>query len=632
MKIRSLAEVLVLYEAFLKQEYDAKPAKEIFEQTLTALSRYTLRGWGGPYPQGRKPTKAETDAAQMFIEGVLLHQLKSALNVQAKVFEELQVKPSSRYTYGSRLKKLLDWVQQQDWWPYKEEAKLRKNRSRKHWHGHGNATIKHVTKRIRLKPYSLRADETPPTLKYQLDEFYKFLTQERYPQRQGNPIKSNVAKGYIIYLRRILGWFYRSARPIYNGNTIVDFSDDPNVSHPLLEQLSLNLLVPKVQLKYAHSKDLALKEAEQAAEYVDIWLCKFLNFFEEDRRSRSWQSMQVTISSIHALVRFQYHKETADCKYKDIPVMAVVTKHLALLRKRKKHHKPVSDVSKQWLDLPDVWQKIVRALREECSYRSSDGHLRSHTALAHSFQLFIIWACLTFRPPRRQQEFRELKMALSCPIDPPEGLKPGQVIHPLPVDREEDKDHGYLFKDLDGLWYMDMTPESYKTGATYGHQEPKIPNEPLADGKCFYDYLEAFLYGYYRDEQGNWISGGQFVDDAAREGGRWFSLRMHFNPTHNHVFTKPHAATPYTPGGFSSLMRTSSHRLTGKLLYPHLLRDIFATWFLDQGYTPDRIASLAYAMAHSEKTLREIYDKRRPKDKNRPIEEVMSGLVQQYMS
>ena len=177
-------------------------------------------------------------------------------------------------------------------------------------------------------------------------------------------------------------------------------------------------------------------------------------------------------------------------------------------------------------------------MREECGYRSSDGHLRSQTAIAQSFQLFVLWGCLTFRPPRRQQEFRKLKLALSCPIQRPDDLKAGQFVHPLPVNRDDDNNHGYLFKETDGYWYMDMTPESYKTGATYGAQKLKIPNEPLADGKCFYDYLEAFLYGYYRDAKGNWWSGGQLTDTDAHDG-RWFILRMSFNPTHNYVFVQP---------------------------------------------------------------------------------------------
>ncbi len=56
---------------------------------------------------------------------------------------------------------------------------------------------------------------------------------------------------------------------------------------------------------------------------------------------------------------------------------------------------------------------------------------------------------------------------------------------------------------------------------------------------------------------------------------------------------------------------------------------MFATHFLDQGASDDLIRSLAYAMGHSVETLRKIYDRRRPAQKRRPIEQAVLNLVQQ---
>jgi len=52
------------------------------------------------------------------------------------------------------------------------------------------------------------------------------------------------------------------------------------------------------------------------------------------------------------------------------------------------------------------------------------------------------------------------------------------------------------------------------------------------------------------------------------------------------------------------------HGLTGVRVTPHLLRDIYATYYLDQGASDALIRSLAYAMGHSVETLRKIYDRR----------------------
>ncbi len=58
---------------------------------------------------------------------------------------------------------------------------------------------------------------------------------------------------------------------------------------------------------------------------------------------------------------------------------------------------------------------------------------------------------------------------------------------------------------------------------------------------------------------------------------------------------------------------------------------MFATHFLDRGASDDLISSLAYYMAHSVLTLRKIYDKRRPSQKRRPIEQAVLDLVQESL-
>ena len=72
--------------------------------------------------------------------------------------------------------------------------------------------------------------------------------------------------------------------------------------------------------------------------------------------------------------------------------------------------------------------------------------------------------------------------------------------------------------------------------------------------------------------------------------------------------------------------------MTGQRLTPHLLRDVYATHFWDQGATDAEISSLAYAMGHSPKTLRETYDRRHPQEKHRPIQEAVLNLVQQSLN
>lgn len=608
----TLADVLVLYKNYLRAKEPAKRAEEIFNQTQTAIYRYTLPGWGHAAAHGRKPTQAETAAAQEFLQSLPVNRLLDAPTAQEKGFEMLEAKPSQRYTYGSKLKNFLAWAKKQGWWPGDAKQSAAKNRAPRRRHGYGGYTLKRVTNQPKLPNYRLEPAQAPALLASELEEFHNFLTRVRYPGRKFDALKPGVAKRQINAIYRILGWFLQHKRVT-------------------IEQLKLNLLIPKLNLLNAKNNKKAQIEAEKSAMYVDSWLCEFLDFLENERNAKSYHSLQSVVLAIYSLVRFQYNNESDDPHYNDIPITKKLRQHLTFIQKRKANHQPIANEAMKWLDLPDILRKIVMPLREECAFRDSFCVRRPQHLIARSFQAFVIWGCFTLRPPRRQQEFRDLKIGTSCPVTRPKNIASNHLIHPLPNDRNQDKYHGYLFKDEYGMWYVDMLPEGYKTGKTYGHQKLPIPNTPFPDGKSFYDYLEAFLYGYYRDGKGNWCSGGQDLNTSLIGKAKLYSLRMLFNPKSNHVFVTPTTGKAFIDSTFPSVFKSSAHRLTGQLLTPHLLRDIFATWFLDQEYTEAQINSLAYAMAHSPEMLRAIYDRRRPQQKNRPIEETMASLVQQFV-
>jgi integrase len=78
-------------------------------------------------------------------------------------------------------------------------------------------------------------------------------------------------------------------------------------------------------------------------------------------------------------------------------------------------------------------------------------------------------------------------------------------------------------------------------------------------------------------------------------------------------------------------LSTAAHALTGQRVTPHLVRDIFATHFLDKGAPDSDVASLAYAMGHSQEMLRASYDRRTPNQKHRPIQLAVMELVQKSL-
>lgn len=613
MELKTIFDALFLYREHL-HKVNLNSAEDIYNLTVTSLSRYTLPAWGYPCPKGRKPTKAETAVLDEVLNSTPIKKLADALNAQEKVFEAIGATDQQRYTYRSKLRAFVTWLKQQGW--LQKGRKVNKNHTPKIFHGYGQSTVKRVTTKDKLPDYGLKREEASAELKAEIAKFHDFMTKTRYPGRKIEPLKPSVAQGHIKILHRILGWFVMSGR--------VDSID----------ALSLENLVPNVKLKRTKDKQEALAKAEEAAEYLDEWICEFLDFLEGERKC-SANGLLSGIAPINVLVKYQYNSESDDRDFRDIPAMKVIRRHMNELREKQKTQTPVIDNNAKWLNMPEVFTQLVEPLRQECAYKRNCHDVRTDNAITASFQRFLILGCLTFIPPRRQQEWREAKIGLSCLLtDKPKNLAPGQFIHPLPEDRQKDKYHGYLHKDVDGNWYKDTTPESYKTGDTYGHQKLEICNVSFKeDGKSFYDYLEAFLYGYFRDPKGNWVSGGQILSsDAAQKNGRWYALRMSFNPKHNFFFVQSKKGCPLGMKDFAYIIRAAAHRLTGQLLTPHLLRNIYATWFLDNGYTQDRIESLAYAMAQSVQILRKDYDRRCPAQKTRPISQEMESIVDKLMN
>jgi len=208
---------------------------------------------------------------------------------------------------------------------------------------------------------------------------------------------------------------------------------------------------------------------------------------------------------------------------------------------------------------------------------------RPATAISGSYQLYILFAMLTYIPPRRISELQELKL--------------GRRENP-----SFDPQHPYLYQE-NGVWIIDVPAMAYKTGKTYGHQKLKLPNLVFKDGRSFYGYLQEWL-------------------------DTW---RQVYEPQHNFVFSTKHGS-PLSRQGPSGLVKTAVHRLTGKSVSPHKFRDICATYFLDREYSDAIINSLAEMMAHDPKILKESYDKRKEWQKSRPIEQAAQAVMAQVLN
>lgn len=615
-KPKNLGQLMELYSQFIKEHNSTSKANQIIQQLKTAIYRYLLPAYGFSPLKNNKITQVELKAAEAFCYTLKIEQLYNALNKQAEIFANLKVSKSIQYPNKSRLKDFLDTAKQQNWLPQKKPSTLKLNdrcpgKRQKGFGGIENTPLMPPRNLAGLKPYSLKEKDFSPKLAQQMKEFYKYRTQKNYSNRFDEPVSKETAQHQMTDIAIVLGYHH------HYGNI-------PK------EDLDFETLVPYLPVKKADDSELARRQLEDLADDVDNWLCDFLSFLEDERQIKSPHTKLHYVMAVLMVAKFLYRRDTIFNDYRDLVLIDKIKMRLSLINKEFQTHQPVADISKRWLDLNDLLTKVVEPLRLECQPKLNSGWRRSDEAVGQSIQRYVILGLLTYMPPRRIGVFAKLKMATSCPVERPAHVPPDGLFHPLPplFERHQNSEYPYLYQDH-GKWYLDLTPQSYKTGKTYGHQKIEIANPIFEDDRSFYEYLEMWLYGYYLSSDGSPRNCG--TNCNLDKISRWYQTRMIYQPEHNFVFTQ-YNGMPTTNKSLSKYVSTAVHSTIGKRLNPHLIRDIYATYFLEQNYSDEVIRSLAYAMGHSVEMLRKIYDLRHPHQKRISIEKAVAQVVQQTIN
>ena len=149
-----------------------------------------------------------------------------------------------------------------------------------------------------------------------------------------------------------------------------------------------------------------------------------------------------------------------------------------------------------------------------------------------------------------------------------------------------------LVKDvLSGRWVIKHTSKDYKTGKAYGERPP------LVIAPRIYPELEAYI-------------------------STW---RQHLHPKHDFLFTQANGE-PFSDKNLYKVFWTTSYRLTGKKLNPHLVRDSIVTYLRAGNATESELESLALYMGHSIEMQKKSYDRRTLKQKVEPAVELLENL------
>lgn len=664
----TLFEVWNLYQKSIQETREPRHVKNILNETQSALFRLFLPGLNPTLrPAGKKMTAAETQAARNFMQAsppTSLIEARAYLAVELASCTSL----NSQKTYGKRLEQFLQWCEGQYWWasiqtpvsdqlrtPPPDESCPRLRR------GFGKANRNHLTERRSIYPaYTLGQENLSLTLQAELESFFAYLTEPDHHERYAEAIKDSSANIYIRESRKMLGWF--------NTHAVAALKDSETALAQIPAELSCASLIPVLTIQQLSSLSSEEKETywSVAVEYLNIWLCAYFEFSREIVESKSPRTKKFRTQTLIALCKFLYRNEVgSDRDYRNLPIFQAINAHDRIAKRTvnrwNRHGERVVPIHAKWPDivagesaLKTVQKTVTQDLRAICQpIYSSNLHLRSGSVIATNLRDYIAWAMLSHKPARRQEELRSLRVWLSCPVERPSDVPSDGVYHPLPSEqqrafnRHDELEDNYLYKTYTckgqyypkGIWVLDIC--RYKTDKSYGHQSIVIRNYCFADGLCFYDYIERYLYGWWRldakkplmytwwnpqlyGQKGHWVSQGRGEFQSCSDVEQIQNEVSHF--LWGYFFLKPRTGTPYDDKEFAQFFSIAAHKLIGKRIHPHLLRDMWATWAFQVQLTDHQREALAYAMGMDVRTMQEIYQKCTPEEKRRPIEDVIDQV------
>ncbi len=589
------------YQAELKRriERGELPSNAV-SLTRTALLTYTVSGFGGPVRKGQRSTTADIEAAIQFLDTLPLDQLHEAYEAQDRAFNQRQVPAKVRKTNRYQLKLFLDRLIEQgvldnpeksdDGTP-QSDLKIYRHSSRDA-HKQGKIPLRDVrlTDRKRRDDFSLLTEERNPKLEEDMASLAVF--EDKVLDHELPTIEN-----YADFIYRMLGWLYR-------------------FQHRPLEQLSLQSLIPytplkvslaEIQAQYPNPEEAMTKfylrqqtaqqMAEHQAQEAEALIDDYCVFYQD-----SIGTQVTTLQALIAIAKWLYFHDTVNRNSKsgfnDIPIIRRLRQKLAALNKiRKSQPRAIAHQKRSvpWevaLEVIQLLQEKVETTHYSCLTKNRKGqptvarNRRAATAIAHDLQKLLAICFFCFIPPDRTRTVAEL--------EPGRTLIRGAFENGIFISMDQ------MSRPEEANWFINLTPDDYKTGKIYKDYCAPVDDIELAYGKTFYGYLQSWLEEY----------------------------RPLFNPeNHNRLFVKVKSTMGAIPGepiayrNMTSWIKYLFHKYTDVPVVPQSIRRMYVTFLKDSNASEAELEAAARAMHHSRAMQSAVYDQQELHDKLAPIME-----------
>ena len=614
LPIQNIKEAL---EAYLKDLKLLDP--KIIPPTQTAVLRFTVPGWGGPIPKGKKSTAQDVKAGLDFLSQLPLEVLNTATEAQEKTFNKLELDKKARRQPRHYLLGFIRWSKdkgvisnethsetQEDLEAIYLQNKRRNPKRREN--------LKTTSRLGHYDKFALGVIEGDFINESLEDEFKKFdRFQAKVLDRTSKMTRERARRDCLL----LLGWLYR----FHNINQDINLSN-----------ISLSSLIPVIVLypqmndskieDYWISQAQARQRGKELGKNVVNLIRQYFDWRAETLGYElSYQAQAGYLDIIIALAKFLYHNQTDLSEannYEDIPIV----RHLQKFRTSiyKKHKK--TRLKNSHRDRMISWEEIIEIrekVRNQADLTATDFYderrkqirkiKRDNQAIARDMQRFLLLAFLTVTPPDRQRTFRELRLGHTLKY----GIFSNERFIPQAEMQNPDK----------ARWYIHLNMDEYKTSKTYGEWIGELPDEVFDGNKTFYNYLDRWLYHGYQDINGNWHGWRDALNP------RPVKLEENGKEITNDFLFVDNVGKPFSTHSITSRITNIFKRLAGVAVNPHLFRAIFRTHLKNTGASIAEQESAAYWMKHDIRTAETDYTFQERDVKLRPAIELMNRLNRQ---
>ncbi len=625
-----------------------------FSSLKTSLMRYTAPAWGFNPPPKEKNLPID---CLNFLQTIPLTRLNGATKDQEEYFDSINADKDCRRQNRHHLKKFVDWAEAQGWLTSIDpHTKLPKGYRFSRPAGKRKPDIHCIstTGKKRIKPFALGT--APNEIYYDTflgktiignPELTKDIEHYLDFERSRGRTSEDCLQTEVGSIKCYLGYLHRVKQIPITELRLTSIIPHVRLQYSIDDFLAKNNDTIKAYQEFSITEMLAKQQEKKTAEEVSNKLDEYIKWWDKQyaelgsptvKNAAKKNFLQVMLN----VGRFIYRNEREtqeDTKYESIKIVWRI--YLKVKNMKVNLRETKKSIQNRCVPLPIAF-KVFEMQRERTNYHWSSKPSkscknqtryikRSLKSIAEDFQRTVVLGLMLLIPTDRQQTYRRLIFD--------ETLLKGTIV-----------EHGFgkvktipaasMENPKEAKYWINL--KDFKTVETHGEFWYPVPNTRFKDGRYFYEYIDAWLFGF-EDKNGTWTEHFYKGEDKHWQGyispsGEKGGWRSYFNPSHKYIFLRTRTLKAFDVITFGNYIEQIFGKFTCDILEepvpvtPHSIRHMQATYTENSiNLTNEQRESLAYCQHHTTKVRDQFYSHLENMRKIAPAIEVMNQVNAQCL-